>query len=140
MRYDQAYGEPQPRRPIVQPFLRSLSWLLRWWVGTNAEKRLWVLFKSIDRDQDTRLSRTELKEAFQRSEISVGESRLDELFTRVDSKGDGEIIFVNEAKYAKRSYLILDWLIMGLSPLHAGKGPRPTRHPVLLLSWGEGKR
>lgn len=52
-----------------------------------------MLFKSIDRDDNNRLSKEEMREAFKSSGISVSNTKLDELFDRVDSKHDGVISF-----------------------------------------------
>jgi len=59
----------------------------------HAEKQLWDLFKSIDRDENNQLSKEELRAAFQRSNIPIPSARLDDFFARVDSKGDGAISF-----------------------------------------------
>ncbi|KAL6719324.1 hypothetical protein ACLMJK_003563 [Lecanora helva] len=59
----------------------------------QTEKELWQLFKSIDRDQNGQLDKTELRSAFDRAGIHLPASKLDEFFSEVDTNHDGVISF-----------------------------------------------
>ncbi|EPE25762.1 Mitochondrial carrier [Glarea lozoyensis ATCC 20868] len=59
----------------------------------NTEKELLALFKSIDRDDDGRLDKSELRGAFKKAGLSVPPSKLDQLFAEVDENNDGYITF-----------------------------------------------
>jgi solute carrier family 25 phosphate transporter 23/24/25/41 len=54
----------------------------------NTEKELLALFKSIDRDDDGRLDKSELRGAFKKAGLSVPPSKLDQLFAEVDENND----------------------------------------------------
>lgn len=58
-----------------------------------AEKQLLLLFRSIDRDQDGRLNKKELKTAFERAGLSVPNKRLSGFFDEIDLNHDGFITF-----------------------------------------------
>ncbi|KAL8781860.1 MAG: hypothetical protein Q9213_005801 [Squamulea squamosa] len=57
------------------------------------EKQLLKLFKSIDRDHNGQLDKTELKSAFARAGLAVPNSKLDQFFSEVDTNRDGVISF-----------------------------------------------
>ncbi|CAO1601349.1 hypothetical protein XANCAGTX0491_005015 [Xanthoria calcicola] len=59
----------------------------------QTEKQLWNLFKSIDRDQNGQLDKSELKAAFSRAGLAVPNSKLDQFFSEVDTNRDGVISF-----------------------------------------------
>jgi Ca2+-binding EF-hand superfamily protein len=54
----------------------------------NTEKELLALFKSIDRDDDGKLDKSELRGAFKKAGLSVPASKLDQLFAEVDQNSD----------------------------------------------------
>jgi solute carrier family 25 phosphate transporter 23/24/25/41 len=47
-----------------------------------------VLFKSIDRDHDGRLDKSELRAAFKKAGLAVPNSKLDQFFSEVDDNND----------------------------------------------------
>ncbi|KAK2759171.1 hypothetical protein FQN54_003271 [Arachnomyces sp. PD_36] len=59
----------------------------------EAERELWRMFQSIDRDQNGELDKGELKAAFARAGVSVSNSKLDQFFAEVDTNRDGVITF-----------------------------------------------
>ncbi|KAG9228403.1 calcium dependent mitochondrial carrier protein-like protein [Amylocarpus encephaloides] len=59
----------------------------------KTETELLALFKSIDRDQDGRLDKKELRAAFKSAGLSVPNSKLDQFFSEVDRNHDGFITF-----------------------------------------------
>ena len=59
----------------------------------HAEKELWQLFESIDRDHNGALDKEELRTAFQRSGLTISSAKLDQFFDEVDTNHDGEITF-----------------------------------------------
>ncbi|KAL8965984.1 MAG: hypothetical protein Q9183_003584 [Haloplaca sp. 2 TL-2023] len=59
----------------------------------QTEKELLKLFKSIDRDQNGHLDKSELKLAFTRAGLAVPNSKLDQFFSEVDTNCDGVISF-----------------------------------------------
>ena len=59
----------------------------------ETEKELLTLFKSIDIDNNGRLSREELQIAFSRAGLAVPNSKLDVFFSVVDANNDGTISF-----------------------------------------------
>ena len=65
----------------------------------QTEKELWLLFKTIDRDQNGNLDKNELRAAFKGAGLAVPNSRLDTIFEDVDTDNDGVISF-NEWRYA----------------------------------------
>ncbi|KAI1858634.1 hypothetical protein JX265_010727 [Neoarthrinium moseri] len=58
-----------------------------------AERQLFLLFKSIDRDNDGRLDKHELQSAFQRAGLAVPMRRLGTFFEDIDMNNDGYISF-----------------------------------------------
>lgn len=58
-----------------------------------AERQLYVLFKSIDRDQNGKIDKEELHHAVQRAGLAVPLRRLDEFFENIDHNRDGFITF-----------------------------------------------
>ncbi|KAI2617427.1 mitochondrial carrier [Hypoxylon sp. NC1633] len=58
-----------------------------------AERQLYVLFKSIDRDQNGKLDKEELHHAVQHAGLSVPIRRLDEFFENIDHNRDGYITY-----------------------------------------------
>lgn len=59
----------------------------------HAERELFQLFDSIDRDHSGSLDKDELRQAFARSGIVVSNSKIDQFFDQIDSNHDGEISF-----------------------------------------------
>jgi len=59
----------------------------------RTEKELWALFKTIDRDHDGNLDKSELSLAFERAGVAVSNARLDRFFTYIDKNHDGTIDF-----------------------------------------------
>ncbi|KAI0997677.1 Calcium-binding mitochondrial carrier [Podosphaera aphanis] len=59
----------------------------------NAEKRLLMLFQSIDRDNNGKLDKKEIKTASDKAGLDIPNSTLDQFFAKVDRNGDGLIDF-----------------------------------------------
>ncbi|KAH6711113.1 mitochondrial carrier domain-containing protein [Leptodontidium sp. MPI-SDFR-AT-0119] len=59
----------------------------------RTEKELLTLFHSIDRDQDGKLNKGELRNAFKTAGLAVPNSKLDQFFGEVDQNHDGYISF-----------------------------------------------
>ena len=59
----------------------------------HAEKELWQLFESIDRDHSGALDKEELRQAFKKAGLTISTAKLDQFFDEVDSNHDGEISF-----------------------------------------------
>lgn len=59
----------------------------------HAERELFQLFDSIDRDHNGSLDKDELRTAFARSGIIVSNAKLDQFFDEMDTDHDGEISF-----------------------------------------------
>lgn len=59
----------------------------------HAERELFQLFDSIDRDHNGSLDKDELRQAFARSGIVVSNAKLDEFFDEMDTDHDGNISF-----------------------------------------------
>jgi solute carrier family 25 (mitochondrial phosphate transporter), member 23/24/25/41 len=66
----------------------------------HAEKELWQLFESIDRDHSGALDKDELRAAFQRAGLTISNAKLDQFFDEVDTNHDGEISF-EEWRYGR---------------------------------------
>jgi len=59
----------------------------------QTERELWQLFKSIDRDRNGQLDKSELRAAFVAAGIMLPTSKLDQFFSEVDTNHDGVISF-----------------------------------------------
>jgi solute carrier family 25 (mitochondrial phosphate transporter), member 23/24/25/41 len=59
----------------------------------HAERELWQLFESIDRDHSGALDKEELRSAFKRAGLTISTAKLDQFFDEVDVNHDGEISF-----------------------------------------------
>lgn len=59
----------------------------------HAERELWQLFESIDRDHNGALDKEELRLAFSRAGLTISNAKLDQFFDEVDVNHDGEISF-----------------------------------------------
>lgn len=59
----------------------------------QTEKELSKLFKSIDRDQNGQLDKSELKLAFNRAGLAIPNMKLDQFFAEIDTNNDGVISF-----------------------------------------------
>jgi solute carrier family 25 (mitochondrial phosphate transporter), member 23/24/25/41 len=59
----------------------------------HAEKELYQLFQSIDRDHSGALDKDELRMAFKRAGLTISSNKLDQFFDEVDTNHDGEISF-----------------------------------------------
>jgi solute carrier family 25 phosphate transporter 23/24/25/41 len=59
----------------------------------QTEKELFTLFKSIDYNNDGKLSKDELRAAFSRAGLAVPNSKLDTFFAEVDADQNGVITF-----------------------------------------------
>ncbi|OJD37663.1 calcium dependent mitochondrial carrier protein [Diplodia corticola] len=59
----------------------------------QTEHELWQLFRSIDRNNDGRLEKSELRAGFLRAGLRVPDSKLNQFFGEVDSNKDGVISF-----------------------------------------------
>lgn len=72
----------------------------------ETEKELLALFKTIDYNNDGKISKPELRAALSRAGLAVPNSSLDNFFTEVDSNNDGSISF-EEWRYVDRWVLSL---------------------------------
>src|SRR5277367_1055571 len=59
----------------------------------HAERELFQLFESIDRDHNGEVNKTDLKAAFSRAGLAISSSKLDQFFNEVDVNHDGVISF-----------------------------------------------
>ena len=59
----------------------------------HAERELWQLFESIDRDHNGELDKEELKAALARAGLTVSNAKLEQFFAEVDTNKDGVISF-----------------------------------------------
>ena len=59
----------------------------------HAERELWQLFESIDRDHNGELDKGELRAAFSRAGLAISNAKLDQFFDEVDVNHDGVISF-----------------------------------------------
>jgi solute carrier family 25 (mitochondrial phosphate transporter), member 23/24/25/41 len=59
----------------------------------HAERELWQLFESIDRDHNGSLDKDELRAAFSRAGLAISNAKLDSFFDEVDVNHDGVISF-----------------------------------------------
>ena len=59
----------------------------------HAERELWQLFESIDKDHSGALDKDELRLAFKRAGLTISAAKLDQFFDEVDVNHDGEISF-----------------------------------------------
>ncbi len=59
----------------------------------HAERELWQLFESIDKDNSGALDKGELRAAFSRAGVTISSAKLDQFFDEVDVNHDGEISF-----------------------------------------------
>jgi solute carrier family 25 (mitochondrial phosphate transporter), member 23/24/25/41 len=59
----------------------------------HAERELWQLFESIDKDGSGALDKDELRLAFQRAGLTISSAKLDQFFDEVDVNHDGQISF-----------------------------------------------
>ena len=59
----------------------------------HAERELWQLFESIDKDQDGVIDKHELRAAFSRAGIAISSAKLDQFFEEVDTNNDNVITF-----------------------------------------------
>lgn len=76
---------------VMAPLMTSLE-EFRTFVQ-QTERELLELFKSIDYNNDGKLSKDELQAAFSRAGLAVPNSKLDNFFLEVDSNRDGVISF-----------------------------------------------
>lgn len=79
----------------------------------ETEKELLALFKSIDYNNDGKLSKPELRAALSRAGLSVPNSSLDTFFAEVDTNNDGHISF-DEWRYVSLDFTTLNrgcWLL-----------------------------
>ena len=72
----------------------------------HAEKELWQLFESIDRDHSGALDKTELRTAFSRAGLTISNAKLDQFFDEVDVNHDGVISF-EEWRYSGHAHSIV---------------------------------
>ncbi|KAF2761805.1 calcium dependent mitochondrial carrier protein-like protein [Pseudovirgaria hyperparasitica] len=59
----------------------------------QTERELYYLFKRIDHNEDGKLDKAELKQAFQTAGLAVPDSKFERFFEQVDSNQDGVITF-----------------------------------------------
>lgn len=59
----------------------------------HTESGLWRMFQSIDRNQNGEIDKSELRNAFAQSGVTVSNSRLDQFFAEVDKNNDGVISY-----------------------------------------------
>ncbi|MCJ1476792.1 hypothetical protein MMC13_005461 [Lambiella insularis] len=59
----------------------------------QTEKELWHLFKSIDRDHNGQLDKTELQAAFARAGLVIPKAKFEDFFSEIDTNHDGAITF-----------------------------------------------
>jgi solute carrier family 25 (mitochondrial phosphate transporter), member 23/24/25/41 len=64
----------------------------------HADKELWRLFESIDRDHNGEIDKGELRIAFAKAGVIISAAKLDEFFTDVDKNRDG-VISYDEWRY-----------------------------------------
>lgn len=88
----------------------------------HAERELWQLFESIDRDHSGGLDKEELRTAFKRSGLTISSSKLDQFFDEVDTNHDGEISF-DEWRSALHTLSMKQILIMRqeFPPFHTSR-------------------
>lgn len=82
----------------------------------HADKALWALFETIDRNHNGEIDKNELKEAFARAGVTVSNAKLDEFFRLMDVNNDG-VISYSEWRYD-----------VAVSPLGQLNDPCPTDH------------
>lgn len=59
----------------------------------QAERQLFDLFKSIDRDGNGKLDKSELQTAFKAAGLTVSNRKLDDFFSDMDVNNDGYVSF-----------------------------------------------
>ncbi len=59
----------------------------------HAERELLILFHSIDRDNNGKLDKAELRAAFKKAGLTIPPWKLDQFFEEVDTNHDGVISF-----------------------------------------------
>jgi solute carrier family 25 phosphate transporter 23/24/25/41 len=59
----------------------------------NAERQLFALFKSIDKDGNGKLDKLELQTAFKNAGLTLSNRRLSEFFDDMDINNDGYVTF-----------------------------------------------
>lgn len=59
----------------------------------HADKELWQLFQSIDRNNNGEIDKGELRDAFAKAGLTVSNAKLDQFFEEVDSNRDGVISY-----------------------------------------------
>lgn len=79
----------------------------------HTESGLWRMFQSIDRNQNGEIDKSELRNAFAQSGVTVSSSRLDQFFAEVDKNNDGVI------SYAEWRDFLLFLPLHSPSDLHA---------------------
>ncbi|KAK2003151.1 mitochondrial carrier [Colletotrichum falcatum] len=76
----------------LQKGLKKIDHQFRYFVE-QTERQLMILFQSIDKDNDGRLDKTELQEAFRRAGLVVPMRKLGAFFGHMDMNNDGYISF-----------------------------------------------
>jgi solute carrier family 25 (mitochondrial phosphate transporter), member 23/24/25/41 len=59
----------------------------------HADKELWKLFESIDRNHNGEIDKDELKTAFTRAGVTISTAKLEAFFAEVDTNRDGVISY-----------------------------------------------
>jgi solute carrier family 25 phosphate transporter 23/24/25/41 len=77
-----------PNNPLLMPVGPEFRTFVH-----ETERELLSLFKSIDYNNDGKISKPELRAALSRAGLAVPNSNLDTFFTEVDTNNDGSISF-----------------------------------------------
>lgn len=108
-----------------------------------AEKELWRLFESIDRNHNGEIDKDELRTAFSKAGVTVSSAKFDEFFQEVDTNRDGVITY-EEWRYAHTGQVQLvnhpTDHTQGLPPLLARQTVvRLARSPLILFGHWKSK-
>ena len=74
-------------RGVCSPSIEFLTFV------EHAERELWGLFQTIDRDHNGKLDKSELQMAFAKAGVVIDNVKLARFFDRIDANHDEEITF-----------------------------------------------